>query len=164
MEEVKKIDGKILGNPFFCIEGFVVGAKVWWNAVGSPIGTFKHKPLEPDPAAFWASAQGTTGVYVSSSGTSGTYSSGSYARELEPRACFDPLDFAGAVIVSDDRENSRVLAKLDPKVNFLAESWPSDYPQPAEFSDTLLLSYKWIMEAVKTKSFQVLGLASLDWP
>ena len=159
MEEVKKIDGKISGNPFCCIEGFVVGARVWWNAVGSQIGTFKAEPYDP---SFWSSPQGTSNVYVSSSGTSGTYKSSLYALKPEPRACFEPSDFAGAVIVSDDRENYRVLAKLDPKVNFLAESWPSDYPQPAEFSDTLLLSYKWIMEAVKTKSFQVLGLAPLD--
>lgn len=160
MEEVKKIDGKISGNPFFCIEGFVVGAKVWWNAVGSPIGTFKPEPLT-DPPDPWSTSLGNT-VYVSATGTSGSYRSG-FAREPELRACFEPSDFAGAVIVADDRENSRVLLELDPTINFLAENWPSDYPQPTQFSSKLLLSYKWIMEAVKTKSFQVLGLASLDW-
>lgn len=132
MKESEEINGIIEKNPFHCIEGFRIGAVIHWN-------------MDPDN-----DGNGFYEVVENNNCTSDCYRPPTYS-------CYLTTNLHGALVVSDDPANRRVLLKFERDLNFISYAYdPKTRASNQDpFREYFLATYDWLCDAVKTKSLYV---------
>ena len=136
MKDAKKINGIIEKNPFHCIDGFRIGAVIHWNMNPDDDGNGFYEVVEEGNYA-------PTPEYCNCK--SSTYS------------CYRTTNLHGALVVSDDPINRRVLLKFEGDLNFISFAWDpkTQASNQDPFRDYFLATYDWLCDAAKTKDLYV---------
>ena len=132
MKDAEKINGTLEKNPFHCIEGFRIGAVIYWNIDSDSEGRSFYEVVKTNNCT-------PTG-----------YNPPTYS-------CYRTGILHGALVVSDDPVNRMVLLKFERDLNFISYAYdPQTRASDQDpFREYFLASYDWLCDAVKTKALYV---------
>ena len=132
MKNDNEINGTLEKNPFYYIKDFAIGSIIHWNVDGDKDNIFLYEIVEEQNNTYTSYNPPTYNAYRSS-------------------------DFQGALVVSDDPENRRVLLKFEKDLNFISHLYSPGLMATFHdmFRDFILVSYDWLCDAVETRNLHV---------